>query len=205
MSDKPLPEFGGRTWGELEVSRHENGRLMFADVLRMRNPAGIVEERKIRVCVPQPSDQIEARVAARALFAKKKLDAERDKDLFAEVEQLCLLARAIRTHEEPHAQKYDVEELAELDESSIHDVQERINAYKAMLDPREADITEDRFWRKVAELGRAGNMLPLTDIAGRAQPSFVLRMAREALLSPTGKSFARLFGISTPEHSTSQD
>lgn len=195
----PIPELGGRTWEELEVSRHTNGRLMFADELRTRDERGVVQVvTKIRVCVPQPEDEIEARVRAAALFAHKKLDRKLDAKLFDEVEQLCLLARAIRTYDEPHSQLKDAEELARYDEGSLQDIQERINVYKAIQDPRDSDVSDDKFWRTVLVVGRTGNLLPLTDIGGREQHSFVLRMAREALLSPKGRSFAPSSETSTP-------
>lgn len=194
----PIPELGGRTWDELEVSRHVNGRLMFPDELRRRNEKGAIEATKISVCVPMPEDNVEARVRAAAWFAKKKLDRKLDEDLFKEVEQVCLLAQAIRTREEPHSQAYDAEELARFDEASLHDIQERINAYKAILDPRESDVTEEKFWGLVLAVGRTGSVLPLSDIAGRVQPSCVVRMAKEALLSPTGRRFAPSLETSTP-------
>lgn len=195
----PIPELGGRTWDELEVSRHDNGRLMFPDQLRRKNERGVIETTKIRVCVPQPADNVEARVRAAVWFGSKKvLDRDKDKELFDEMEQVCLLAQAIRTYEAPHAQAYDAEELARFDEVSLHDIQERINVYKAILDPRDDDTSEEAFWRTVLAVGRTGNLLPLTDIAGRVQPSFVVRMAREASRSPTGKSFAPSPEISTP-------
>ncbi len=195
---KPIAELGGRTWEELEVSRHANGRIMFADELRKRNEKGQIESEKIRVCVPQPEDIVEARIRAVAWFASKKLDRKLDGRLFDEIEQLCLLARAIRNYDD-HSQKYDAEDLARIDEASLHDIQERINVYKAILDPRDSDVTEERLWRLILDIGRAGNLLPLADIAGHEQHSCVLRMARAALLSPMGKSYVPSSGTSTPE------
>jgi hypothetical protein len=198
---KPIPELDGRTWGELEVKRHAGGQLLFPDAIRRRDEKGVVTSVKVWVCVPSPEDQIEARVKARSIFRKREIDSVLDKDLFDEVEQICLLARAIRADEEPHAQLLDPEDLARYDEASLHDIQERINAYKAMLDPREHKVTEERFWVLVEAVGRSANLLPLTEFAGHVQPSLVVRMARAALSSRTSKSSAPSSESSTPEPS----
>lgn len=199
--EKPIAELGGKSWSELEITQHENGRLMFPSVVRQREPSGAVKETKVRVCVPQPHDNIHAKVEARIWFGSlKALDPDRDRLLFDEMEQLCLLARSIRTFDAPHPQFCAHDELARYDEGCLHDIQERINGFKAALDPREADIDEKRFWELVQAVGRSRSIGPLLDIAGRAQPSCIVRMAKEALLSPTGRSFAASSETSTPAH-----
>jgi hypothetical protein len=197
-SSEPIAELGGRTWGELELKRHPNGRLMFPDALRRRTETGAIEDTKIRVCVPGPEEEIEARVKCRAIFVQRKLDPKEDKDLFAEVEQVCLLSLVIRTPDEPHPQAFAPEELLRYDEASLKDVLERINAYRAALEVRDTVIDEDKFWAVVREVGRTSSVLPLTGIAGHVQPSFVVRMAREALHSPKAKSSAPSSETSTP-------
>lgn len=190
----------GSTFAELEVARHESGRLMFPDELRRVNERGELSTTKIRVWVPTPSDQIDARVQARIWFGSKKgLDPERDRDLFDEMEQICLLARAIRTTEPPHGQLCDATELAGYDEACLHDILERINAYKAALDPRPSDLDDEHFWNTVITIARTASLVPLAGIAGRAQRSFITRMAREASRSRTDRSSAPSSESSTPE------
>ena len=187
-----VPAFGGATWEELELVRHESGRLLFPDKLRRRDESGKVVETKVRVWVPTPEDSVEARTQARVWFkSKKDLDPDRDKGLFEEMEQVCLLARAIRTFDAPHGQLMQHGELAGYDEGGLKDIQERINAYKALIDPREPITTEDAFWRMLSEVARKGDILPLLDIVGHEQPSCIVRMAREALRSPTAPSWSR--------------
>jgi hypothetical protein len=190
---------GGKSWAELEVSRHELGQLMFGDVLRKRGPDGAVVETKVKVCVPQPHDQLLARAAARAWFAKfPAFDPDRDRDVFDQMEQLCVLARAVRTDAPPHGQLCDAEELARYDEASLHDALERINVYKAMLDPREPALDEAGIMQKVVAIARSETLLPLADIAGREQPNFVVRMAKLACDSPTIRSWLASLESSTP-------
>ena len=202
MTDQPktVAALGGRTFAELEVARHESGRLMFAGELRRVDENGVVRGQKIRICVPTPADQIEARVRARALFrSKKDLDPERDKDLFDELEQICLLSVAVRTYEPPHSQFAAPEELAQYDEGSLRDLLERINALKSALDPRVDALDDGAFWELVVQVAESGTLYPLAGIDGRVQRSSLVRMAREALASPTGRSFAQSRASSTPE------
>jgi len=199
VHSEPIPELGGATWAELEVVRHGSGRLLFPDKLRRRNERGEVIEIPVRVWVPNAGDHVEARLAARVWFASKKgLDPDRDKDLFDEMEQICLLARAIRTAAEPHPQFATHDELCDYDEHSLHDIQERVNVYKELVDPRVQVVDDATFWSTVAAVARRSTLLPLTGIAGRAQSSFLLRLAREALRSPTAPSSARSSESSTP-------
>ena len=196
----PIDELGGKTWDELEVRRHEDGRLMFPGELRRRDEKGGVVVRKVRVCVPVPSDHVAARVDAAAWFAKQKgLERDRDKDLFDEMEQLALLARAIRVHEPPHAQLLDHTELAGWDEASIQDIQERINIFKLLVDPREGELDDEQFWRDLLAVGRGATIAPLVDMSGPVQFSFILRMAKVALTSPEAQSWLRSSETSTPE------
>lgn len=195
-----IAAFGGASWEELELIRHESGRLLFPDKLRRRDANGNVVETKVRVWVPVPNDSVHARTEARGWFnAQKGLDPDRDKNLFEEMEQVCLLARAIRTYEAPHSQLMQHVELAGYEESGLKDIQERINAYKAMIDPREPITTEDDFWRVLSEVARKKSILPLADIVGHEQPSCIVRMAQEACRSPMAPSWLRSAANSTSE------
>lgn len=189
---EPIAAFGGASWEELEVVRHESGRLMFPDKLRRRDETGKVVEKPVRVWVPVPNDEVEAKTEARRWFkSKADLDPDRDKGLFEEMEQVCLLARAIRTFDPPHAQLLNHVEMAGFDEGGLKDIQERINAYKALIDPREPVTTDEAFWRMLGEVAAKRSILPLLDIVGHEQPSCIVRMALEACRSPMAPSWLR--------------
>lgn len=185
----PIPELGGRTWEELEVLEAEDGHQLFQDQIRQRKRSGW-EAIEVRVRVPRPGEKFEARAEARKLFTEHKLDPDRDSDVLAELEQVCMLARAIRTAKAPHSQfaTYD-ELLREFDEVSLQDVLGRIKVYEALLDPRESKLTDEQIFEKVVAISRLGNLGPLVDIVGHEQPSCVVRMADLALSSPRVQSW----------------
>lgn len=195
---RPIEALGGRTWDELEVLEHEAGQLMFPAVVRRRKPNGEVREDKVRVRAPSPEDHFLARVDARKWIKKLELDAVADKDVFDQLEQLCLLSRAIRAFDAPHSQFATPDEFAKYDETCLHDIQEQINAFKGELDPRAPVQTEEELWRTIIAVAREANLGPLVDIAGRDQGPCVVRMALEACRSPTGQSWLQSFGISIP-------
>jgi hypothetical protein len=196
--DDPIPELGGRTWAELEVIDGESGHVLFRDQIRQRTKEGW-KAIDIRVRVTRPEDSLRARSDARVWFAALKLDPDRDQDMLAEIEQICLLSLAIRTAKPPHAQLATHEELArDFDEGSLQDVLGRINVYKHLLDPREPELDADTVFRKVVAVAEVGHLGPLTDIAGHEQPSFLLRMARLACDSPTVQSWLQSRESSMP-------
>lgn len=187
-----IKELGNRTWAELEIIPGEDGHMLVRDQIRERDPAsGAWRATEVRVRIPRPMDLIRARSDARAWFAQfKDLDAERDAELFEEMEQIALLARSIRTATAPHAQLAERDELAtRYEEASLRDLLGRLRVYRDLLDPRVAVTSDDDFWHLIASVARVGHLGPLTDIAGHEQPSCVLFMARQALQSPTGQSW----------------
>lgn len=197
----PIAELGGATWAELEVKQHEDGSLLFPSELRRRDTTGKLVVRKVRVRAPRPGDHLNVRVEAVAWFARLKLDRDRDKDIFEQLEQLVLLARAIRSFEPPHEQFCAADQLADWDEASLKDIQERINLFKLALEPEDGELEDEQFWRTTLAVGRSADIGPLVGIAGRGLLSFVLRTAKEALLSPNAKPWLRLSETSTPEPS----
>jgi hypothetical protein len=192
---------GKRSWAELEVLPHESGRLTVPCELRKVGADGKVVATKVRVWAPTPEDHFAARVEAKGWLKRLKLDLAEDKDVFDQLEQLCLLARSIRTHEPPHAQFVAPEELARYDEGSLQDIQERVNRLKEELDPRDSVTTEEQFWKTVIQIAKLESAAPLADIVGREQPSCVVRMALEACSSPRAQPWLQSFGISIPEPS----
>ncbi len=200
---EPIPELGNRTWAELEVIDGESGHVLFKDQIRQRTREGW-KAIEIRVRVTRPEDSLRARATARAWATELKLDPDRDQDMLAEIEQICLLALAIRTAKAPHPQLATHEELArDYDEGSLQDVLGRINVYKHLLDPRDAGLSEEDVFKRIVAVAKRGHLGPLTDIAGHEQPSFIVRMAALACDSPTLCSWLQSLESSMPAPSVS--
>jgi len=200
-----IKELGDRTWEELEIVEHGDGTLLFSDKLRKRNAKGGIDEIPVRVCIVRSLKLVEARVETREWAKQLKLDPALDRDMFDQLEQLTIIARAIRTHTAPHAQYATKEELAtEYDEASIWDIKGRIEAIRQMMDPRDSELTEEKIWSKAVAVVRAGHLLPLTDIAGREQLSFIVFMVSQALKSPMGAAWLQSHGISMQGQSTTE-
>lgn len=189
-------------WSELETERGAAGHVVVLDKLREFDPRKkAFVDTPIKVRVPRPHDLLQARVDAKVSFVQWKLDADKDRDLFEETEQLCLLAKCIRDPAS-EAQLCDVEELPKrFDEGTLQDLLGRIRVYRDMLDPRERITTEEDVYRKIVEVARAGHCLPLAAIAGFEQPSFIVTMADLAANSPTVLAWLRSSATSTPEPS----
>lgn len=188
----------GKTWEEIEVIEHGD-RLLFPDSIRRRSKSGAVEEIKIAVRVPRKDERRAARLEAREWAKKSGVDPEKDPGLFEDLDTLCILARAIREAAPPYEQHQKAEWLeSHYDDGSLAQIWDRLQVYESMIDPRVDAPTEEKFWQCVLGIGRARNVLPLTEFAPRAQHSLILSMADQALLSPTLKSWLESRASSTP-------
>jgi hypothetical protein len=199
---EPIPELGNRTWDELEVVKHSDGHLLFKDQIRRINEKGKLETVDVRVRIVRALQLGEARTECRALFSRLKLDEEKDKSMFEEFEQICILAHAIREKNAPYGQLETAEDLAsKYDESSLHDILGRIQALRTIIDPRDSVLTEDDLWRKTHAVASRGHLGPLTDIAGHEQPSCIVFMASQAMNSQKGRAWLQSLETSTPARS----
>lgn len=185
-----MSESLGMSWEDMEVVYHENGALMFPTAVRKRGRSGEVISEKVYVRVPVPVEHMMARPEAREWCKKKGVDVALDPHLLDHVEDLALLAKAIRDLKS-HSQMYSLDEMLSLDEGSIRDIKERLNYFKDMLDPRDGIKNEEDFWKVVADVKRKKNLLPLADIVGHELPSFMLRTVLEASRSPRAPSFVQ--------------
>lgn len=200
--DKPIPELGNRTWAELELVEDEDSRLLFPDQIRMRTKEGW-KNVKVRLRVPRPDDLLRARRETRVFFETRKLDEAKDKDLFEEAEQLTILALCMRTWDAPHPQFAQAAELTRgYDESSLRDVQGRLNHYRELVDPNPGhELSDVEVFEKILAIRRVGHLGPLVDIAGSEQRSFIMRMAELACLCPMVQCYVQSLVSSTAEPS----
>ena len=188
------------TWTDVEAMEGEGGRTLFADKLNRRRPNGSLSDEKILIRVPSGIDKVSARAEAREWFTSLKLDPDRDKSYVEQLEQMCLLAKAVR-HPDLQSQYLFRDDMAALDEMVLQDLQSKVLKYEALSDPRVSGLTEDELWKTILKVAKGANLGPLLDIAGPDQPSLVVRMAQEACHSATGKRWQQSFEISIREPS----
>lgn len=197
-----IAELGNRTWEELELLEHEDGSLLFKDYLRRRGTDGKIVAVPVRVKIVRGLPLAKARQETREWCEQIKIDAEKDRDVFDNLEQVAILSHAIREPKDPFPQFATKEELIQkYDEASLLDIKERIEVYRQLLDPRESTMSGEQLWSKIFRVKEAGHLLPLTDIAGHELTSCIVFMACQALQSPTGAAYVRSLGNSTPEPS----
>lgn len=198
MPVDPLKALRGKSWEELETIEQE-GRVLFPDSIRFRDKSGAVRELPIMVRVLRAQERRAARVEGRKFAAEQGLDEEKDRDLCDAIDRLHQLARAMRDPEPPHVQHATVPMLEMgYDTSSLDELWERYEIYADRQDPR-LDITDEAtFWAALGLVAKAGNILPLAGLASRLQNACIVFGARQALLSPTFKSFSESIDSSTP-------
>lgn len=176
----------GKTLEDLEIIEF-GGRNFFQDKILKAKKGGF-EEFPVMVCVPREPEIAKARVEAVELFRKRKLDRKEDEDLFAELDMLCQLARAIRTLTPPHGQYMPVEHLIGrtdpktgesegFDIPSLHDLWERVQTYRKLIDPRIYDPSIEEVFAACDAIAKVRNLSPLVAIAGPDVDSFVITIA----------------------------
>ncbi len=209
MSEERWRALVGRKWSELEAIELE-GRALYFDTIRRRRAKGDVEEVRIGLRVLRPDQARQAfwdavRWAQREGVLPKELgnmenlrERVADRKLFENMENLCILARAIREPRDPYEQKATPEQLESgYDLRSLDELWSKYKIYEDITDPRDSIKTETEMWSAVAAVGEAGNLLPLTAIASHEQNACIVFMAKQALTSPAFSSFATSFASST--------
>lgn len=180
---KPLREWlAGKTAADFDLIE-AGGRIFFPDVVHRVRSGGKFEETPVLVAVPRPVEKAAARREALTLFAKWKLDREKDGDLFDMIDKFAILARAIRTRDDGHGQAFPLEWLLSdrpdegFEERSLWAVWERMKAYENLIDPAITEPDEEEVIAAAQGIARVRNLSPLAVISGPELDSFVVCMA----------------------------
>jgi len=173
--------------GVIEFADH----LLFPDVLVRRKSDGSWEETKVMLRVPRERDQRKSRVQARELAAKEKIDEQKDRDLFATLENLCLLALSIRNRSEPH-EPWEPDPLileGRYDKVCLQRMWNKIDHLASILDPAPDQISKGEIIALIAAIHRSRNLGPLVVYGSAAQASFVVSMV-DILMSLLGSKLS---------------
>jgi hypothetical protein len=196
-------------WHTLGVIDHaQHGPLLPAS-LRIRDgkTGGLKETPCVLMLLDGPR-VVQARRRARQwavdIGIEDNRDTGQDKDLVREFESFEELAYAVRDPEDPHDQMYpDGRALfaALRNRGTAHELYAIFDQWTTINNPGYGELDAEGMWRVLSAVARAGNLVPLMHIDGRAQAASILLSVREALKSPNAPpGFAlRPTSISPPE------
>lgn len=194
----------GKTVEDLALIEH-GGRLLFPDKIRRVTASGGYEDVKVLVRVPRTVEIMDARRDARKFCTSRGIDPKEDADLFEQLDQMAILARAVRDPAPPHDQFQPLEFLLSnepgkgFDTESLVDVWRRLEVYRRMIDPAVTRVSEDDVVRAAYAIDKVQNLSPLVGIAGQELDSSIITMASMLVRyltllqsSPSGATGARV-------------
>jgi hypothetical protein len=165
----------GKSWGELEVLEHY-GYLLFPDSIYKRKKDGTFDEIKVCLRVPRQHELRKARVEARRIAMEDGLDLDRDKDLFNDLETICILSMAIRNRATPHESM--IPEPRELerdyDRACLMQIWAKLDALHQVVDPAPHKISEEEMFALIAAIAKDRSISPLAVYAADSQANFVI-------------------------------
>ncbi len=187
-------------WGELGIVAHEGDNYV-PDSIRRRGPDGGIIEVPITLRIVTNKQRRRSRVLARkwALSTDEDLDLKLDEDLISDMENICILAYAIRDREPPFIQHIpDGQSLAEkYDHQCLTALWARYDTWVQMQHPDFGKYDAEKLWRIIAEVRAGADIRPLAVMPGFEQATCMLLMAREACASPNAPSWLLSSGTST--------
>jgi hypothetical protein len=203
-----VSELSAKRWEELEALEfpENGGTLYFSETLQRRRANGKFEEIKIKLRVPLLPEIRAARKEAHELAKQDGIDPKRDVDLFNDLDNACILWRAIRSDTAPFEPwAMDVRDLEKrLDKPCLMMAWGKLEGYRRVIDPRPIGLNRAQLLGLVAAIAEGRNISPLLVIDSPAQAAFVIFMASLLRSFLTSKSLWPLSGTSTPEPSPSE-
>lgn len=193
-------------WDDLEVVEHADS-LLFPDVLVRRTSSGEWEETPVMLRPARERDLRQARVEARALAKKERIDEKDDRDLFVSLECMCVLARCIRNSTAPY-EPWEPDPISlerRYDRACLQHMWTKLDKLSDVLNPAPNQLSSGEIVALIVAIAKARHLGPLVVYGPGAQTSFVVSMA-DLLLNLVGRklsseSFAHLMQA----YSTSPD
>jgi hypothetical protein len=186
--------FEGRKLEDLEI-RELDGEALFPDTItRIDFSTRKLFDQQVFMRVPQPFELARARIEAlvwMATEAKRDAksfgwdDAERlfGKVYAEQIENICVLARALRKRSDPTMQYMTPENLQKCHPTpALWDAFNRLSMWRKQTDLRltEEEIAKpDVFWRVIAAVAKAGHPGPLVVTDGLGVETFIVTSARQ--------------------------
>lgn len=177
-------------WAELETFEFADN-LLFPETLYHRGSGGKWLEKSVMLRVPKPRDLRQARVEARLLAKQEKIDETKDKDLFVNLENMCILARGIRNDTEPY-EPWEPDPLileAKYDTVCLQHMWEKLERLNEVLNPAPKQLGSGEIVALIVAIAKARHLGPLIVYGPGAQTSFVVSMA-DLLLNSVGSKLS---------------
>jgi hypothetical protein len=190
VHDHVVKQLMGKDWSEIEELEEHAGYLLFPAEIYKRNKKGDFDGTPIMIRVPRQHEMRQARVEARAKANKEGLDPVLDKDQIDDLENICILWRAIRMPTDPFDPLVLTSEELEktYDRRSLAQIYAKMDAYNQVLDPQPNQVSQEEIFALIAVLAKEKNLLPLHVYGSEAQTTCVIFMAEQLMNSADLKS-----------------
>ncbi len=180
-------------WDDLEAMEF-NDSLMFPDVLIRRKADGSWLHEDVFLRVPKDADLRASRAEARALAPTKKagpIDETKDRDLFSNLENMCILARSIRNTSDPYEPMHPDPLLleAKFDKVCLNHMWDKLERLSEVLNPAPEQLSSAEIVVLIVTIAKARHLGPLVVYGPGAQSSFVVSMA-DLLLNLLGSKLS---------------
>lgn len=181
------------SWDKLEAIEFAD-HLLFPDILTRRKADGSWLEEEVLLRVPRERDLRAARNEARSLAKTDKggrIDEEKDRDLFVNLENMCILARCIRNTSEPYEAMHPDPLLLEskFDKVCLQQMWAKVEQLNEVLNPAPMQLSSPEIVALTVAIARARHLGPLVVYGPGAQTSYVVSTA-DLLLNLLGSKLS---------------
>ncbi len=189
-----------KKWEDVE-EQEQAGFLLFPEVIYQRKRDGSWEETPCRLHPLRGHEKRQARKNAREFARSQGVDAEKEPDIFADIDTLCIMQLAIRSTTDPFEPLYATPAELERthDRDSIAQLFGVLDDYGKVIDPRLEVLSKDQFLTLIAAISEGRSIRPLRAFGGPSQVSSIITMATLLNSLVTGKLLPESFELSTVE------
>lgn len=191
-----VEQLAGRTWDELQTLEYA-GYILFPEKIYRRCKDGTFEGTPVVLRVPREPELRRARVTARRMATADGIDEIRDKDLFEDLETVCILWEAVRMPTTPHEPLVLTPSELEktYDKRSLMHLWGVLDHYITLLDPRPDTLNANELTFLIAAIAKGRDIRPLRACGSLQQSRCIVSMAVQLV------SFWELKSLSAPSAS----
>jgi hypothetical protein len=195
----------------------QKGRLYYPATRKRRNREGRIEEKRLRLRVPNSLDRTEARLDTCEWIVKRlaarghkvpdgRLTVKAAEEAvgtltFSELETKCLLARCLFEDDPKLLDPWQTYEALDkqVEHAPLLDLWDQLNFWVDQQDVRVSELTEELLLAVIKNIADRRNLSPLLAISGSARDSCLVSMAERLWSSLKRSSSSPSTETSTPE------